>query len=49
VASPLFEPAGATTAASASTIDFVVGEGTLSSILEESDEEVKALTAALMF
>lgn len=49
VASPLFEAAGATTATSASTIDFVVGEGTLSSILEESDEEVKALTSALMF
>jgi hypothetical protein len=49
VPSPLFDPAGATTESSASTIDFVVGEGTLSSILEESDEEVKALTAALMF
>ncbi len=49
VASPLHESAGATTASSASTIDFVVGEGTLSSILEESEEEVKALTAALMF
>ncbi len=49
VPSPLHEAAGATTAESASTIDFMVGEGTLSSILEESDEEVKALTAALMF
>jgi hypothetical protein len=49
VASPLHVLAGATTSVSASTIDFVVGEGTLSSILEESDEEVKALTAALLF
>ncbi|MDE2427900.1 MAG: HDOD domain-containing protein [Burkholderiales bacterium] len=31
----------------ASEIDFVVGDGTLNSILEESDEEVKTLTAAL--
>ncbi|WP_132256780.1 HDOD domain-containing protein [Paucimonas lemoignei] len=49
VPSPLFDTAGATTETSASTIDFVVGEGTLSEILEESDEEVKTLTAALMF
>lgn len=49
VPSPLHQPPGATTPESASTIDFVVGEGTLQSILEESDEEVKTLTAALMF
>ncbi|CAN5838183.1 hypothetical protein BH11PSE12_BH11PSE12_01070 [soil metagenome] len=30
-----------------SEIDFVVGDGTLNSILEESDEEVKTLAAAL--
>lgn len=32
----------------ASEIDFVVGDGTLNSILEESDEEVRSLTAALL-
>jgi len=31
-----------------SEIDFVVGDGTLNSILEESDEELRQLTAALM-
>ena len=31
-----------------STIDFVIGDGTLASIMEESAEEVKSLTAALM-
>ncbi|MEB0140508.1 MULTISPECIES: HDOD domain-containing protein [unclassified Undibacterium] len=31
-----------------SEIDFVVGDGTLNSILEESDEELRSLTAALM-
>ncbi len=49
VPSPLYGDAGATSETSASTIDFAVGEGTLSSILAESEEEVKALTAALMF
>jgi hypothetical protein len=29
------------------TIDFAVGEGTLTSILEESEDEVNSLTAAL--
>ena len=48
VPSPLQDRAGATTKQSASTIDFVVGDGTLSSILEESAEEVRELTAALM-
>ena len=48
VASPLHERPGATSLQSASTIDFVIGEGTLNSILEESAEEVKTLTAALM-
>jgi HD-like signal output (HDOD) protein len=32
----------------ASEIDFVVGDGTLNSILEESDEEVSSLTSALL-
>jgi hypothetical protein len=45
----LHERHGATTEESASTIDFAVGEGTLSSILEESAEEVDTLTSALMF
>lgn len=49
VPSPLHARAGATTQESASTIDFTVGEGTLSSILEESSDEVNTLTAALMF
>ena len=31
-----------------SEIDFVVGDGTLNSILEESDEELRSLTSALM-
>ncbi len=48
IASPLHQRAGATTIQSASTIDFVIGEGTLASILEESQEEVKSLTAALL-
>ncbi|MET0858593.1 histidine kinase [Massilia eurypsychrophila] len=45
--SPLHSRAGATTRQSAATIDFVTGEGTLASILEESAEEVRSLTAAL--
>lgn len=49
VASPLLDTAGTTHTAIASTIDFVIGEGELSGILEESAEEVKSLTAALMF
>lgn len=45
--SPLHVRPGATTRQSAATIDFVTGEGTLASILEESAEEVRSLTAAL--
>jgi HD-like signal output (HDOD) protein len=45
--SPLHVRAGATTRQSAATIDFVTGDGTLASILAESAEEVKSLTAAL--
>ena len=48
VQSPLHERPGATSYQSAATIDFVIGEGTLNSILEESAEEVKSLTAALL-
>jgi HD-like signal output (HDOD) protein len=48
VPSPLHQRPGATSMQSASTIDFVIGEGTLNSILEESAEEVKTLTAALL-
>ncbi len=48
VTSPLHTRAGGTTRSAASTIDFVTGDGTLNSILEESAEEVKSLTSALM-
>jgi HD-like signal output (HDOD) protein len=48
VSSPLHERPGATTPNSAATIDFVIGDGTLASILEESAEEVQSLTAALL-
>jgi HD-like signal output (HDOD) protein len=47
VASPLHERPGATTRQAAATIDFVIGDGTLNSILEESADEVRTLTAAL--
>jgi hypothetical protein len=40
--------AGATSKESASTIDFVIGEGSLNDILEESASEVRSLTAALL-
>nr|WP_279158605.1 HDOD domain-containing protein [Pseudomonas corrugata] len=48
VPSPLHSRPGATTRSAAATIDFVIGDGTLASILEESAEEVKSLTSALM-
>lgn len=48
VISPLPQRAGATTRESALTIEFTVGDGTLNSILEESAEEVKSMTAALL-
>ena len=47
VASPLHERPGATSHQAAATIDFVIGDGTLNSILEESADEVRTLTAAL--
>jgi HD-like signal output (HDOD) protein len=45
--SPLHVRPGATTVQSAATVDFVVGEGTLASILAEAKGEVDSLTAAL--
>ncbi len=45
--SPLHVRPGATSRQSAATIDFVTGEGTLASILEESAEEMRSLTVAL--
>jgi HD-like signal output (HDOD) protein len=48
VASPMHQRGGATTMQSASTIDFVIGDGTLASILEESAEEVRGLASALL-
>jgi HD-like signal output (HDOD) protein len=48
IGSPLLQRPGATSRNAASTIDFEVGEGTLASILEESAEEVRTLTAALL-
>lgn len=46
--SPLHMRPGATSIQSASTIDFVIGDGTLASILEESAEEVRGLASALL-
>ncbi len=46
--SPLHQRPGATTMHAAATIDFISGEGTLAQVLEESAEEVKSLTAALI-
>jgi hypothetical protein len=48
VPSPLYERPGATSRQAAATIDFVIGDGTLNSILEESAAEVSSLTSALM-
>jgi HD-like signal output (HDOD) protein len=48
VPSPLDLRGGATSRESASTIDFVIGEGSLNDILEESANEVRSLTAALL-
>ena len=48
VLSPLHSRPGATSRNAAVTIDFVIGDGTLNSILEESAEEVKGLAAALL-
>lgn len=48
VRSPLHERPGATSQQSAATIDFVIGEGSLHSIMAESAEEVRSLTVALL-
>ena len=48
VPSPLHTRPGATSRNAAATIDFVIGDGTLASILEESASEVKGLAAALL-
>ena len=48
VGSPLHARPGATSIQSAATIDFVIGDGTLKNIMEESAEEVQSLTAALL-
>lgn len=48
VPSPLYARPGATTPESAATIDFTTGAGTLAQVLEESSEEVKSLTSALL-
>ena len=48
VASPLLErDPGVAGLQVGATIDFAVGEGTLSAILQESEDEVRSLTAAL--
>lgn len=48
LASPLHARPGATSRQAAATIDFVTGDGTLAGILQESSDEVRTLTAALM-
>lgn len=48
VASPLHSRSDATTPLAARTIDFVVGDGTLHEILEESAGEVQSLYSVLM-
>jgi HD-like signal output (HDOD) protein len=45
--SPLHVRAGATGTQSAATIDFVIGDGTLASILQESADEVRHMAALL--
>jgi hypothetical protein len=48
VGSPLLErDPGVSGLQVAATIDFAVGEGTLQTILQESEDEVRSLTAAL--
>ena len=48
IQSPLHQVPGVTVEQSTSLIDFEIGEETLKSILEESAEEVRSLTAALL-
>ncbi len=46
--SPLDTRTDSETSRYTSEIDFVVGDGTLTSILEESEDEVRTLSAALI-
>jgi hypothetical protein len=48
IGSPLLARPGGSSLHSASTIDFVIGEGTLASVLAESTDEVRSLTSALL-
>jgi hypothetical protein len=48
IASPLLARPGASSLHTASTIDFIIGEGTLASVLAESTDEVRSLTSALL-
>ena len=48
VGSPLHERPGATSPHAAATIDFAVGDGTLAKVLQESSDEVRSLTVALL-
>jgi HD-like signal output (HDOD) protein len=47
IPSPLLERPGFSPTQASATIDFAVGDGTLALILQESDEEVRSLVAAL--
>jgi HD-like signal output (HDOD) protein len=48
VPSPLYQPRGNITEQGARTIDFVMGEGSLHTVMVESAEEVRSLYAVLM-
>ena len=48
ISSPLDTRSESAIQQDASEIDFAIGDGTLLSILEESDEEVRSLTSALL-
>jgi hypothetical protein len=48
IGSPLLVRPGGSSLHSAATIDFVIGEGTLASVLAESTDEVRSLTSALL-
>jgi hypothetical protein len=48
VPSPLHERPGALSRQAALTVDFTTGDGTLAGILEESANEVRSLTSALL-
>lgn len=48
ISSPLDTRSESAIQQDASEIDFAIGDGTLSSILEESEEEVRSLTSALL-